>query len=280
MEYNAKIEKLQHRLQDELGIDVGEKGCDGKYWTDSENAANMAIDELLVRRNFGGEIPVPEPIPEPIPGPVAYEYVQDVDYGDRGELVRQVQEQMFVWGFNIEIDGIFGKITRRLVKEFQRSMNVNSGSGIVDKKTWNTIMQEPLDTSSFPEASAKCKCNYSDCAALGHLPKDAVVPQALRILYVNLNAQVKIWYGPSAYITLRSVYRCVKHNTDVGGAGGSSHLRVKAFDYRVVINGIVQKNQTFNRELQRKVYEWNPYGGRSLNYNTNGHVDLESPRTW
>ena len=55
--------------------------------------------------------------------------------GDKGKGVREVQEALQKCGYNLTIDGDFGKSTEWAVKHFQKAKGLFT-DGIVGKKTW------------------------------------------------------------------------------------------------------------------------------------------------
>lgn len=68
---------------------------------------------------------------DPYPGHV-------IKYGDRGSEVRKVQTQLNKNNVPIYVDGIFGQITLKKVKEFQTRRHLNS-DGIVGPSTWTAL---------------------------------------------------------------------------------------------------------------------------------------------
>ncbi|WP_052947657.1 peptidoglycan-binding domain-containing protein [Aneurinibacillus tyrosinisolvens] len=59
--------------------------------------------------------------------------------GDRGEAVKQLQENLAAAGFSPgAIDGIFGNATENAVKQFQQDHQLVA-DGIVGQKTWSAL---------------------------------------------------------------------------------------------------------------------------------------------
>lgn len=61
--------------------------------------------------------------------------------GSKGDKVRYLQEILNYYGYNVTVDGIFGKKTEAAVKQFQKSRKLNV-DGIVGLKTWNALLAE------------------------------------------------------------------------------------------------------------------------------------------
>lgn len=57
----------------------------------------------------------------------------------RGEQVKTLQRLLLGFGYDLKIDGVFGTITDRHVRAFQRK-NGLSADGIVGAKTWNKLL--------------------------------------------------------------------------------------------------------------------------------------------
>ncbi|MFF2290260.1 peptidoglycan-binding domain-containing protein [Peribacillus butanolivorans] len=70
---------------------------------------------------------------DPYPGHV-------IKYGDQGPDVRKVQNQLNKNNVPISVDGIFGSITLKKVKEFQMRRHLNT-DGIVGPSTWTALYQ-------------------------------------------------------------------------------------------------------------------------------------------
>lgn len=59
-------------------------------------------------------------------------------YGDQGAAVRELQELLSEAGYEIPIDGDFGRLTRAAVRDFQRASRLRV-SGIVSRETWDAL---------------------------------------------------------------------------------------------------------------------------------------------
>jgi N-acetylmuramoyl-L-alanine amidase len=65
--------------------------------------------------------------------------------GDRGEAVKVVQQALREAGFDIVVDGIFGRNTRAAVMEFQRQSSLTV-DGIVGPQTLSALGLDPALT--------------------------------------------------------------------------------------------------------------------------------------
>lgn len=70
--------------------------------------------------------------------------------GSRGEAVRTLQRKL-----NIMADGIFGKLTREAVKEYQLQHGLEA-DGIVGPKTWTSIGVDHATTRNIDEIIVHC----------------------------------------------------------------------------------------------------------------------------
>lgn len=68
----------------------------------------------------------------------------------------------------------------------------------------------------FSSSEFHCKCKYRDC-------KETQISEEL----VKALEELRDLTGP---LFITSGFRCGKHNTDIGGVGGSQHLEGKACD--------------------------------------------------
>ena len=67
-------------------------------------------------------------------------YYPTLRKGAKGELVTQLQDLLYKDGFDLEVDGIFGPITLKRVKEFQKKHGLVV-DGIVGPKTWAELLK-------------------------------------------------------------------------------------------------------------------------------------------
>lgn len=82
--------------------------------------------------------PAPKPAPpKPGGGAVPYPNVM-LRNGTRGPSVKRVQARLDGMGWEIVADGIFGPITERVVKSFQRRRGLVD-DGVVGPKTWRAL---------------------------------------------------------------------------------------------------------------------------------------------
>lgn len=70
--------------------------------------------------------------------------------GDKGTFVREMQERLNYHGHYLGVDGIFGKISERVLKDFQFAWGLES-DGICGDLSWGCLLQQKATTmgSSF-----------------------------------------------------------------------------------------------------------------------------------
>lgn len=64
--------------------------------------------------------------------------------GDRGEAVKDLQRILKDMGYNLEVDGIFGPLTKSVVESYQGKMGLTR-DGIVGPKTWAALESKETD---------------------------------------------------------------------------------------------------------------------------------------
>lgn len=72
-----------------------------------------------------------------------------IQKGDRGNLVRKIQEGLKNVGFTIAVDGSFGNGTAAIVKEFQTTHGIQA-TGIVDKATYDRLLPNTIASVDIP----------------------------------------------------------------------------------------------------------------------------------
>ena len=58
--------------------------------------------------------------------------------GAKGDTVRQIQAQLTLWGYAVEVDGTYGRLTEKAVAAFQRATGGKS-DGVVGPSTWTLL---------------------------------------------------------------------------------------------------------------------------------------------
>ena len=82
----------------------------------------------------------------------------EVNYGDTGTYVSELQRGLKNAGYNISIDGIFGTDTLMALRRYQRSMGLTD-DGIAGKNTWNALQGGNTSSNSSSTSATK---SYSD----------------------------------------------------------------------------------------------------------------------
>jgi peptidoglycan hydrolase-like protein with peptidoglycan-binding domain len=85
------------------------------------------------------EVPPAPEVPEP---PVTY------SAGSHGQVVKDIQNRLTVFGYKISVDGDFGLITQWAVRDFQ-ARNSIPVTGTVDTATLDALSLEPTDSTRF-----------------------------------------------------------------------------------------------------------------------------------
>ena len=125
--------------------------------------------------------------------------------------VEWVQEKLKEQGFyNGDIDGKWGILTEKGVRDFQKARKLHE-DGIVGDKTL-AALNRPL-VANFKDSEFRCKCGKCN-----GLPSKGVDPEFKLML-----EQIRKANGDKPII-IRSGYRCPAHNKAVGGAAKSQHM--------------------------------------------------------
>jgi hypothetical protein len=91
----------------------------------------------------------------------------------RGDSVRLLQELLHKNGFDVPVDGLFGKGTENAVKDFQLKNNLIS-DGIVGTKTWTILQNLSADTFASMQSKYLSEQDLIDLAAQLGVPAAAV----------------------------------------------------------------------------------------------------------
>lgn len=75
--------------------------------------------------------------------PAIPSFVKTITIGDKGNVVRMVQQRLKDRGWKIGVDTIFGKETRKVVEAFQREKGLKV-DGIVGRQTWGALWSAPI----------------------------------------------------------------------------------------------------------------------------------------
>lgn len=185
-------------------------------------------------------------------------------YYDMCNGIAEVQKLLNSHGYSCTVDGKFGDITERKVKQFQ-SANGLAVDGIVGPVTMGEL-RKPMKVVNFKPREFYCKCG--NCEGL---PSEGVDNNLLQLLE-RIRAEVNNKYpAPTPRrIIIISGYRCPTHNKNEGGAKNSQHLYGKAADIKA--DGISAE------QLGPICDRLNPNGGVGFGNNI-VHVDTRSYRS-
>ena len=117
-----------------LGIDA-----DGTQWTSS--AMGRDLDQSLLMADFFGTPPAP-PVPSPVPAwqEQAMKALPLVTEGDKDtQAVRTVQGLLCARGHAVAVDGDFGGLTLRALRDFQAARGL-AVDGIAGPATWVALL--------------------------------------------------------------------------------------------------------------------------------------------
>jgi len=96
----------------------------------------------------------------------------DLQKGSTGFLVRMLQEDLNLLGYNLAVDGIFGPLTEAAVKDFQSKQGITV-DGIVGPVTWGK-MEEAINAKIAERNQAHNQDNHKLLATIsGQVVNDA-----------------------------------------------------------------------------------------------------------
>jgi len=94
--------------------------------------------------------PVTEPPKENTPSPPDSTEVKVITYkkGDTGDSIIDIQKRLVKYGYELDIDGIFGNYTFNAIWDFQRRLGL-SPDGIVGPETLAKLKEEPTEKTMY-----------------------------------------------------------------------------------------------------------------------------------
>ena len=157
-----------------------------------------------------------------------------VAYGSQGDAVRQLQSELNRHGYQLDEDGVFGKMTRAAVRDYQKKNSLRL-DGIAGDETWGSLLASPApaeETTPAPvarpsaktaEALARLEKGYApsedvtaaqayrdSVAALRPDAYDSAYRQRLAALYDEIEGRQAFSYDPetdSAFAQYARLYR-------------------------------------------------------------------------
>ncbi len=266
------LKKTQQRLKD-AGYYDGK--IDGDYGPKTDSAVNAVLDKYL------DESDEEEKDPFEIR---AYDYTRDANYGEKSEVVMQLQAMLVMQGFDkylgaYGIDGVFGSGTRKGVEEYVRGRGLNAPAveitkyKTITKEIWEMFYLKPFDIagSIWTDEYMKCNCNGKYCD--GH-PAAYGSSVGVKLLVLRLQDEIREIYGENAVIRAtddlgyNGCARCDKWNAEHGGAPESQHEKETAID--IYVSGVSGVDYKL---VQQTACTVNPYGGCSESYDSVCHID-------
>ena len=137
----------------------------------------------------------PTPAPTPVPTPVptiditpnpAYKTLQ---VGDRGDLVRAMQEKLIEYGYlSGEADGAYGNQTRMAVEAFQYQHGL-SADGIAGRRTL-TVLYESSEIRLSPEMTATPEPTFTAQLMVAITPSPTVTPAFVPVVTAAVQTPV------------------------------------------------------------------------------------------
>lgn len=263
----------------DAGYFVGKEGADGKFGGNTLEAVNKVIADVKTQESKEEE-------------EQQYTYNGELEYGDRGEDVKNLQNMLKKWHMGYYLgtagaDGIFGRGTKQAVIELQKGVSMKP-TGVVHEFIWDILNAEPIDISRWTSndqtgrlpLSCNCMGKYCD-SNQNAVP--GVTSVGLMILLVRIEQEMNRRFNRDDIIihltddmNLQDIddrnggNRCEKWNRLHGGAEGSQHTKWRAAD--IYFDCLVDDNCPDMEDLYAVVDELNPYGGVG-EYDYNVHVD-------
>lgn len=127
----------------------------GGNQSDAVNIASYAKSKVLGYRwpsNVPAEIEVTPAQPKTDSPPVPRTPI--INQGDTGEAVREAQQLLAARGYTLDVDGVFGSRTDKVVRSFQRSSGMDV-DGDVGPKTWAALRGRVTPTSPMTAEAPK-----------------------------------------------------------------------------------------------------------------------------
>lgn len=114
-----------------------------------------------------------------------------ISYGSQGSDVTELQKLLNQNGYNLQVDGIYGKNTQAAVRDYQQKNNL-AVDGIVGKNTWGALNGGVSGATTTPSAGTTATAPYTPATGNGYTPSDTV-NQAQALLQQQMAAK------PGAY---------------------------------------------------------------------------------
>lgn len=119
-----------------------------------------------------------------------------IKMGEKGNKVKEVQEKLNKFGYNLIVDGDFGPLTFDAVLNFQYRLGLIS-DGIVGPQTLTKLNEEPTPETTYLSDTAVPALNYSNTSTLEDFINDKKYSSSTDFfIWVDLNNQkVNVFQG-------------------------------------------------------------------------------------
>jgi peptidoglycan hydrolase-like protein with peptidoglycan-binding domain len=214
--------------------------------------------------------------------------------GSRGPAVVAIQQALLKAGYSLGkfgADGVFGRLTRRAVKRFQRDTHLPE-SKIVDAQTYTALMQAPpaqapanqTSPVQVPPTQAPATTPIASAAQSGGIPQVDLGPKAKGRAYMldwdskhkeieqnttlreaflaNLEIQLASIFGKK--ISRDEVLQSIQQAEAAGNINEAEQLRIKlriANQYAVVETLDVKESKRYEKvkKLKKGKWSWSTY---------------------
>jgi hypothetical protein len=110
-----------------------------------------------------------------LPGYVPLDAAASIDKGWQGDLVVWAQEHLISAGYQIPVDGGFGRATTAAVKSFQTQHGLTA-DGIIGPETWQALLRYPPAPIHWSVKSSGQQASVASTSGMTPPPKSASLP--------------------------------------------------------------------------------------------------------
>lgn len=190
---------------------------------------------------------------------------------NKSDTVLETQKKLNAMGYELAQDGIFGKDTQTAMRDFQRSIRLKA-DGVFGAET-----EAAINACLWRIAAGEPKTAHFSINMFVSPDDETAVRRGIPAIYWDnllelMNRMEQVQAAVKQPLVIRSGYRSLAYNRQVGGSAGSQHLCGKAAD--IYVKDYVVSCCALARMIYDDAGLRGLFGGMGLGSVKNLHLDI------
>lgn len=157
--------------------------------------------------------------------------------GDKGDIIKDIQQRLIKYGYNLDPDSIYGKQTYNAVLDFQTRLNL-AKTGEVNPETYAKLNEEPTNATRYkppaPSVSASSATSPDKASLESFVNTNGLESNTPYLIWIDLgNQKVNLFTGKYQSWELIKSISCSSGKPSTPTVKGSFTIESKGSYFRV-----------------------------------------------